>query len=107
MKLFPRRIRSLAAWAGAALVVAALLGLAPACLATETTNHLLRIVPTPGAVSVDGDLADWDLSGGILICPNIEERRDTMSADMYGMYDDRGLYFAFRFRDPTPMRNPV
>ena len=39
--------------------------------ADRTINHVLHAVPTPGAVSIDGRLDEWDTSGGILSCKNV------------------------------------
>ena len=39
--------------------------------ATETENVRLRIIKAPGAVNVDADSSDWDLSGSIFCCPDV------------------------------------
>ena len=40
--------------------------------ATETENLGVQIVPTPGKVTVDGKADDWDLSGGVFACSDVE-----------------------------------
>ena len=36
--------------------------------ATETENVRFRIIKAPGAVNVDANSSDWDLSGSIFCC---------------------------------------
>lgn len=68
------------------------------------------VVPTPHstgsgqAVTIDGHLDDWDLSGQIEMFV-IEATRSTMSAKIAAMYDDEALYLSGEVRDPTPMMN--
>ncbi len=64
----------------------------------------LYVVPTPGEVSIDGHLDDWDLSGQIEMFV-IEATRSTMSAKVAAMYDEDALYISGEVRDPTPMMN--
>jgi hypothetical protein len=33
-------------------------------------------VPVPGPVTIDGKLDDWDLSGRVLVCSDVETKRD-------------------------------
>lgn len=66
----------------------------------------LDIVAAPGPVTVDGDLADWDLSGVF------EARCSEPFAESYYvhgsmMYDEQYLYVAARVGDPMPMRNLI
>ncbi len=75
-------------------------------LATETENHGIRILPTPGKVAVDGKVDDWDLSGGVFVCGDVENLRDKMAVWMHAMYDADNLYVLARFIDETPMSNP-
>ena len=81
--------------------------LATATLAQQTDNHVLRAVPAKGKVALDGKLDDWDLSGDILICYDLETMRDTHSVRAAAMYDREHFYLSFRFRDRTPMVNHV
>ena len=74
--------------------------------ATETENHGLRVLPSPGALMVDGDTADWDLTGGIFACGELEHLRDNSSAWCHAMYDSETLYILARWKDPTPLNNP-
>jgi sugar lactone lactonase YvrE len=86
------------------LVVAALA--APAG-AMPTTNTELVAVPAPGPVTIDGDLADWDLSGTIYSCPETRQYAGVAAVRSAAMYDAEGLYLSFRWLDRTPMGNQV
>lgn len=72
-------------------------------LATHTTG--LHAVPTQGAVQIDGQLAEWDLSGRVLICADLEALKDRYSAQASLMYDADNLYVALQWKDPVPMGN--
>ncbi|NOY81841.1 MAG: hypothetical protein GXP31_12670 [Kiritimatiellaeota bacterium] len=90
------------------IVLGLLWGLwSPPVPAQQTNNAELRAVPAPGKGVVDGRLDDWDLSGEILICYDLESLLDTHSVHAAAMYDAGGLYLSFRFRDRTPMVNHV
>lgn len=73
--------------------------------ASQTDNHVLFSVPKPGPVKIDGDLHDWDLSGAIFVCRDVNLLRDKYSAEVYSMYDSEALYVATRVTDHTPMVN--
>ena len=45
-------------------------------MATETENLNIRILPPPGKVDIDGKIVDWDLSGGVFVCGDVENQRD-------------------------------
>jgi hypothetical protein len=49
----------------ALVLVALMAGLA---WATETENLGIRVLPASGKVVVDGQVNDWDLSGGVFCC---------------------------------------
>ncbi len=70
----------------------------------QTDNHLLRAVPVAGVVNIDGRLNDWDLSGSILVCPNLDFIND-YSAKVAMMYDAQALYVGVDWTDKTPMVN--
>ena len=74
--------------------------------ATETENVRLRIIKAPGAVNVDADSSDWDLSGSIFCCPDVEKFRTSYAVWISAMFDKDNLYFFFRWLDATPMNNP-
>jgi len=74
-------------------------------IAQQTDNHELRAVPAPGKVVLDGKLDDWDLSGEILMCYDLESLLDIHSARAAATYDKDYLYVSFRIKDPTPMVN--
>ncbi len=86
---------------GAAL----LLVLAAPVWARQTDNHELVAVPVPGQVVVDGDLADWDLSGRIVVCPDVDNLLGRCSGAVAMMYDAEALYVGVDWNDPTPMVN--
>ena len=73
---------------------------------TPTENTSIRSLPAPGKVVIDGKPGDWNLSGGIFLCKNVEQQRDTQSAWIHLMHDDKNLYVLARWRDETPMNNP-
>lgn len=77
----------------------------PSLWATPTRNQTLPVLPAPGPVKVDGQWNDWDLSGGIFICGNVEQRLNTYSLWLHAMYDDKGLYLLARWTDVTPLNN--
>lgn len=85
--------------------LAAALALAIPVFATQTDNHGIHAVPVPGKISIDGSLDDWDLSGKILACYDLESLRDIYSAEVAVMYDADNLYVALHWKDHTPMGN--
>ncbi len=76
-----------------------------AASAAQTDNHGIQAVPAPGVVAVDGALADWDLSGSVLQCYDLESLRDVYSAQVAMMWDAEALYVAIRWKDPHPLGN--
>src|SRR2546430_14373675 len=88
------------------ILVGLLALLAPAAVrATVTENHVLRILPAPGPVAVDGKADDWDLSGGVFVCGDVERFRDQYAVWFHGMYDATNVYFLARWLDPTPLNH--
>lgn len=83
----------------------ALAVLASQALATQTDNHGIHAVPTPGKVVIDGALNDWDLSGQILMCYDLESLKDVYSGKVAMMYDAENLYVSIQWVDSTPMAN--
>jgi outer membrane protein assembly factor BamB len=71
--------------------------------ATETENQVLRILPAPEKVVVDGKFDDWDLSGGIFACGDVERLREHYGLWFHAMYDADNVYLLARWRDPTPL----
>ncbi len=83
-----------------------LLALAGTTRATPTENTGLRVLPAPGKVIVDGQVADWDLSSGVFACDDVQTQRESMAVWFHAMYDADYLYVLARFIDETPMNNP-
>lgn len=73
--------------------------------ATETENLDLQILPVPGKVTVDGKFDDWDLSGGIFACGDVENAADRYGIWFHAMYDKDNLYVLGRWMDTTPMNH--
>ena len=61
-------------------------------------------VPAPGAVTIDGKLDDWDLSGQIDMFVS-SDTRDVQGARFAIMYDKDALYVSGQVNDTTPMIN--
>jgi len=74
--------------------------------ATETENLGIQVLPAPGKVVVDGNLDDWDLSGGVFACGDAENLREKLACWFHLMYDAEKLYLLARWIDETPMNNP-
>jgi hypothetical protein len=74
--------------------------------ATETEHLGMQVLPAPGKVVVDGKFDDWDLTGGILACSDVENLRDQYGVWFHIMYDGDNLYALARWIDPTPLNNP-
>lgn len=74
--------------------------------ATETENLNIQILPKPGNVVIDGKFDDWDLSGGVFACSDVENLRDKMAVWINVMYDADNLYVLARWIDETPLSNP-
>lgn len=99
---FSRLMRSMASLAAAGLFAGAA---ASSALAIQTDNQGLHAVPVPRQVAVDGDLADWDLSGQVLMCYDVEALIDVHSAKVAAMYDADNLYVSIHWKDKTPLGN--
>ena len=74
--------------------------------ATETENHGLPVLPAPGRMAIDGKTGDWDLSGGVFACNDVENQRDSFAVWLHAMYDAENLYLLAHFMDATPLNNP-
>jgi hypothetical protein len=92
------------AWLILGLAVGACVALPPAH-ATQTENHGLHAVPAPRRVTIDGSLAEWDLSGQVLMCYDIETLRDLYSARIALMHNGGNLYVGIHWKSPRPMSN--
>lgn len=75
-------------------------------VATETENLNIQILPNPEKVVVDGNIKEWDLSGGVFVCSDVEILRDKMGVWIYTMYDADNLYVLARWLDESPLSNP-
>ena len=88
------------------LAVLCALAAVPAPLAAmQTDNHGIHAVPAPGTVAVDGRLDDWDLSGQVLMCYDIENLKDVYSGRVAMMHDRDAWYVAIHWKDPIPLGN--
>jgi len=74
--------------------------------ATETEHLGIHILPAPGPVEIDGDVKDWDLSGGVFVCGDVENLRERLACWIHLMYDPDALYVLTRWIDETPLSNP-
>ncbi len=74
--------------------------------ATETEHLGMQVLPPAGKVVIDGTFDDWDLTGGILACSDVENLRDQYSMWFHAMYDGDHLYLLARWKDPAPLNNP-
>jgi len=72
---------------------------------TQTDNRGIHAVPVPGPIIIDGKLDDWDLSGQVLMCYDLETLKDIYSAKVAAMYDADFLYLSVHWTDPNPMSN--
>jgi len=87
-----------------ALPPSLLLALAAIASAQPQRHDRVGVVPVPKTVAVDGDLRDWDLSGGIE-CAFDESLRPKFTATIAFMFDKEALYVAARVADDTPLVN--
>jgi hypothetical protein len=95
--------------AGLAAVTAATMScalLTQTATATETEHLGFSVLPAPGKVVIDGKFNDWDLTGGVFACGDVENMREKMGVWFYAMYDDENLYLLARVVDDSPMNNP-
>lgn len=83
----------------------ALLLVAPVS-ATETENQGMRVLAPRSKVVIDGKTDDWDLSAGMLACPDVENQREETAIWLHTMWDKDYLYVLARFTDLTPLNNP-
>ena len=68
------------------------------------SNPRLFILPVPGTITIDGNLADWDRSGGLHTFAT-EALKDRQAITTYAMYDDEAIYLAADVWDESPMLN--
>ena len=99
----PRFATSTGRWVALAF---AAWGLLQGAMATETEHTEFKILPAPGKVVIDGKFDDWDLSGSMFICSDVEDYRDQFASWQSAMYDADNLYLLTRWTDTTPMNNP-
>ncbi|MBM4084097.1 MAG: hypothetical protein FJ272_04845, partial [Planctomycetes bacterium] len=73
-------------------------------LAQPQRHDRVFVVPAPAAVTVDGDLREWDLTGAIEGVFE-ESLRPKFTVRLALMHDAQALYVSARFVDDTPMLN--
>lgn len=71
----------------------------------QSFNRAIHAVPVTTAVTLDGVLDEWDLTGGILACADVTRSLNRYAARFDLMYDTEALYLAARITDLTPMIN--
>lgn len=74
-------------------------------LAQQTDNHGIHAVPAPANVRIDGRLDDWDRSGQVVMCYDLDSLRDTYGAEVAMMFDRENLYIGVHWKDATPLGN--
>jgi hypothetical protein len=94
------------AWSLRTCLILAGLALGSVAPATPTENLGVRVLPAPARVVIDGRINDWDLSGGIFACDDVENQRGKYAVWFHAMYDADNLYLLARFIDETPLNNP-
>ena len=73
--------------------------------APKTEQPPMCIMPAPKAVTIDGDLKEWDLSGKIGPVTFDEDSMDDYHGTFYAMYDKDNLYLAAVIVQPHPPYN--
>ena len=86
------------------VVLALVAILCEAALAQPQRNDSVVVVPAPRAVTIDGDLKEWDLSGAI-DCAYDLSMSPRFTLRFAAMHDKDALYLAAHFVDDTPMMN--
>jgi hypothetical protein len=89
----------LAFLAGGALAERSMLG-------RQSQNEGMLVVPTPGKVTIDGKLTDWDWSGRIWVFAD-SAVRSRYSVEAAAMWDKDHLYLGARWKDPTPLNSTI
>jgi len=69
-----------------------------------SNNNEMQVLPAPGAVVIDGEDKDWDLSAGMWSYndPTLVKKYSLWT---HLMWDAKGLYLLGRYADPTPLKN--
>ncbi len=65
----------------------------------QSQNEGMLVVPAPGAVTIDGDLKEWDFSGRIWVFAD-SAVRERYSVEMAAMWDKENLYLAAKVERP-------
>ncbi|MDP7023396.1 MAG: sugar-binding protein [Kiritimatiellia bacterium] len=87
-----------------AIILAAVTAQAYVAIVNKSDHTQIHVVPPPGAVTIDGKLDDWDMSGANLMFMDAADM-DTYSVHGAMMYDKDYLYIGAHVKDPTPMLN--
>src|SRR4051794_16166290 len=75
-------------------------------LGKQSQNSGLPAVPVTRPVAIDGNLAEWDLTGRMWSFADLG-MRDQYSVETAAMWDGEYLYLALQWRDPTPLFNQI
>jgi hypothetical protein len=91
----------------AGVCIMSTLAASEAARAARTLNRGIHAVPAPPRVVIDGDLSEWDTSGEIVCCKNVDSLLEVESARVSAMWDEENLYVGIVWRDDMPMQNKV
>ena len=86
------------------IILLCLAAFVPAVTAQEHRFDRVIAVPAVGPPTIDGNLADWDLSGAVESVYD-EALRSRFALTFALMYDDAALYVGARFVDDSPLVN--
>ncbi|QSR88581.1 hypothetical protein IT6_09485 [Methylacidiphilum caldifontis] len=73
----------------------------------ETSNITLNALRCSKPITIDADLKEWDFSTSIPSCYDLSTLKNTHAVQTMAMYDENYLYFAFRYKDKTPLVNAI
>jgi len=90
--------------AGLMFILSACAAQSYVAIVNKSDHTRIHVVPAPRAVTIDGKLDDWDMSGANLMFMDAADK-DTYSVHGAMMYNKDYLYIGAHVRDPTPMLN--
>jgi WD40 repeat protein len=72
---------------------------------TSANTQVLEASPCPQAISIDGDLRDWEETPRQLYCDDLVYAYDRYRTHLRASHDDHHLFLAVEVPDDSPMRN--